>query len=209
MKIRLFTFIAVLALGLPAAATASDAGVTIRGVTVNGDRSVSISWSFGSPNVSNSSIFVDGVIVRSASDRATWFKTAPLSGGTHTITIEAQEVFETYSAVGSACRVSGGHWVCVETSRASASVSVPLQRSAQSVVPRVVGLLLRVAKARITGAGFSLGAVGRVVSNQPAGTVLAQEPKGSRALSKGAAVRLVVSKGSAPGTDNRRDSQTS
>jgi hypothetical protein len=200
MKRRLSILMVLLALAGHAAASASGAapGVTIRGATVNRDQSVTIGWSLGNPNVSNSWISVDGRIVRSGSDRATWFTTAPLSGGSHTITIEVREIYETYTASGSSSQVSGGHRLCVQSSRSSISVNVPLATNTQYVVPRVLGLQLRVAKARITGAGCSLGAVKLVDSTQPAGTVLAQGPKMGKLLSKGAPVRLVVSNGHSP-----------
>jgi len=209
MKRRLSILMVLLALAGHAAASASGAapGVTIRGATVNRDQSVTIGWSLGNPNVSNSWISVDGRIVRSGSDRATWFTTAPLSGGSHTITIEVREIYETYTASGSSCQVSGGHWLCVQSSRSSISVNVPLATNNQYVVPRVLGLQLRAAKARITGAGCSLGAVKLVDSTQPAGTVLAQEPKMGKLLSKGAPVRLVVSNGHSP-TKSRTSPKT-
>ena len=196
MKRRLSILTVLLALAGHAAASASGAvpGVTIRGATVNRDQSVTIGWSLGNPNVSNSWISVDGTIVRRGSDRVTWFTTAPLSGGSHTITIEVREIFESYSAAGSSCQVSGGHWLCVQSSRSSISVNVPFATNTQYVVPHLVGLQLKIAKARIKGAGCSLGAIKRVDSTRPAGTVLAQEPE-AKLLSKGASVHLVVSNG--------------
>jgi hypothetical protein len=201
MKRRLSILAVLFALAAPVAASGSSAadGVAIRGATVNRDHSVTIGWSLGNASVVNSWIGVDGTVVRSSSDRATWFTTAPLSGGSHLITIEVREIFEAYTPpAGSSCQVSGGHWVCVASWRSSIYVSVPSGTNTQYVVPRVVGLQLRVAKARIRDARCSLGAVKRVASNRPAGTVLAQQPKMSTRISKGAAIRLVVSNGHSP-----------
>src|SRR5262245_54148851 len=64
-------------------------GLTIRGATVNRDHSVTIDWALENANVSNASIAVDGYTVASWSfgDRSTSFRTRPLSGGWHTISI--------------------------------------------------------------------------------------------------------------------------
>ena len=201
MKRRLSILTVLVALVVPVAASGRSAayGVAIRGATVNRDHSVTIGWSLENANVFNSGIRVDGSLVRSGSDRAMWFTTAPLSGGSHMITIEAHEMFESYTArAGSLCQESGGHYVCVQSWRSSISVSVPSMTNTEYVVPLVVGLQFRVAKARIRDAGCSLGAVKRVDSNRRAGTVLTQQPKMSKRLPKGAAIRLVVSNGHSP-----------
>ena len=198
MKRRLFILTVLAALVAPVAASGSNTayGVAIRGATVNLDLSVTITWSLEYADVFNSSVAVDGAIVRSGSDRATAFRTAPLPGGWHTITIEAHEFFETYSPVGSSCQVSGGHFVCARSWRSSTSVSVPYVTRTYCVVPRVVGLQLKVAMARIRDARCSLGAVKRVHSKQRAGTVLRQRPMAKRdQLEKGAAISFVVSNG--------------
>jgi hypothetical protein len=170
-------------------------GVAIRGAIVNRDRSVTIEWLLENANVFNSWIAVDGSIVRSGSDRATRFTTRPISGGSHTITIEVHAMFETYAPPGGgSCQVSGGHWLCVQRWRSATSVSVPHEVRTYCIVPRVVGLKLRVARARIDDARCSLGAVKRVRSERSAGTVLGQSPK-SRRLIDGKAIRLVVSRG--------------
>ena len=127
MKPRLviLTVLAALAVLVAAGGSSAAYGVAIRGATVNVDRSVTITWSLEYADVFNSSVAVDGAIVRSGSDRAIAFRTVPLPGGWHTITVEAHEFFETYSSVGSLCQVSGGHYVCVRSWRSSMRVSVP------------------------------------------------------------------------------------
>lgn len=180
----------------PTVAGARDSayGVSIRGASVNGDHSVTISWALESPNVLNHSLAVDGSVVRSGSDRATTFTTRPLPVGSHTITIEVRELFETYSRSGSSCVESGGHWVCARNWRSSMIVTVPHEMDC--VVPRVVGLQLAVAKARITMTECSIGAVRHIHSKRPAGTVLSQRPAATgRQLPNDTAVRLVVSTG--------------
>ena len=169
-------------------------GVAIRGASVNSDHSVTIAWELESPNVFNQWLAVDGSVVRSGSDRARIFTTRPLSVGSHTITIEVRELFETYSRSGSSCVESGGHWVCARNWRNSMIVSVPYEMDC--VVPRVVGLRLAVAKARITKTACSIGAVRRLHSKQPAGTILGQRPTATgRQLPNDTAIRLVVSIG--------------
>jgi hypothetical protein len=200
MKRRILILVMLVALVVPAAAGSRGAayGVAIHGATVNRDRSVTIAWSLERADMFNSWIAVDGSIVRMTSDRATRFTTRPLSGGTHTITIEVHEMFETYTPPGgAACRVSGGHWLCAQSWRSASSVTVPFQ-ARRCVVPRVVGLQLRVARVQITHARCSPGAIKRVRSKRPAGTVLSQRLKPKRRLPEGTTIRLVVSKG--PGT---------
>jgi len=186
----------LVALLAPTAAGArySAYGVAIRGASVNGDHSVTIAWDLESANVCNQSLAVDGSVVRSGSDRAAIFTTRPLSAGSHTITIEVRELFETYTRAGSSCVESGGHWVCARNWRDSMIVSVPYEMDC--VVPRLVGLQLAVAKARITKTECSIGAVRRVHSKRPAGTILSQRPAATgQRLPNDTAIRLVVSIG--------------
>jgi hypothetical protein len=137
---------------------------------------------------------VDGSVIRGGSDRATIFTTAPLSAGSHAITIAARELFETYTATGPSCMVSGGHYVCTRNWASSIRVTVP--DDTLCLVPRVVGLRLPAAKTRIGNARCSMGAIQRVHSKRPAGTVLAQRPTGSRRqLPRATAIVLVVSIG--------------
>lgn len=209
MKTRLFVLTVLVSLVVPVAAGGRSAayGVAIRGATVNRDRSVTVIWSFENPSVFNSSITVDGHIVRGSSDRATAFRTAPLPGGWHAITVEAHEMFETYTPVGSACEVTGGHWVCARTWRNSIRVRVTYEPNRRCTVPRVVGLRLGIAKSRIRGASCSLGTVKRVHSKRRAGTVLVQRPKPKKRLLEGAAISLVVSDGR-PGPGARASGAT-
>lgn len=196
MQRQLFILAVLAALIVPFAANAQRGayGVEIRNATVNRDRSVTIAWALEGANVSNDSIVVDGATVRSASDGATTFTTRPLSGGWHTITINVREFFESYTPSDSSCLVSGGHYVCARNWRGSMRVNVPLE--ARCVLPRVVGLQLAEAKARITNARCTMGALERVHSKRQAGTVLAQHPtKGKRQLPDATAIRLVVSIG--------------
>ena len=74
------------------------------------------------------------------------------------------------------------------------SVSVPYEMGC--VVPRVIGVPLAVAKARITKAKCVVGAVQRVHSKRPAGTVVSQRPTDTvRPLPNEYPIRLVVSIG--------------
>ncbi|HEX3291169.1 MAG TPA: PASTA domain-containing protein [Gaiella sp.] len=196
MKRQIFGVAVLLALLAPniAGARGSAYGVAIRGASVNGDHSVTIAWELESANVFNRSLAVDGSVVRSGSDRATIFTTKPLSGGSHTITIEARELFETYTSTDASCVVSGGHYVCARNWRSSMSVNVPYETDC--LVPRVVGFPIAVAKARITRAKCAIGTVKRVRSKRPAGTVLSQRPtETGRQLPDGTAIDLVVSVG--------------
>jgi hypothetical protein len=186
----------LVALTVPASVSAhrSAYGVAINGAVVNGDHSVTISWRLESANVVNSSVVVDGSVIRSGSDRATIFTTRPLRAGSHAITIAAREFFETYTASGPSCMVSGGHYVCTRDWFSSIRVTVPYDTSC--VVPGVVGLRLAAAKTRINNARCSTGAIQRVNSKRPAGTVLAQRPTESRRqLPHATAIFLVVSMG--------------
>jgi len=196
VKRSIFCVAMLVALLAPTAAGARDSayGVAIRGASVNGDHSVTIAWDLESVNVFNQSLAVDGSVVRSGSDRAAIFTTRPLSAGSHTITIEVRELFETYTRSDSSCVVSGGHWVCARSWRDSMTVSVPYD--VDCVVPRVIGLQLAVAKARIGQTDCSIGGVRRVHSRRPAGTVLSQRPTATgRRLPNDTAIRLVVSIG--------------
>ena len=188
----------LVALLVPAAASGRSAayGVAIRAAIVNSDHSITIAWSLENANVLNSRIAVDSTTVRGGSDRATGFTTAPLSGGWHTITIEVREFFETSSPSGSGCEVSGSHWVCFRVWRSSTPVSVPYATERLCVVPRMVGLQLKIATTRIRDAGCSLDSVKRVHSKRPVGTVLGQRPKATTGQpTTGTAISLVVSGG--------------
>jgi serine/threonine-protein kinase len=61
-------------------------------------------------------------------------------------------------------------------------------------VPNVVGLQVDIATAQLNTAGFPVLPT-RVDSDRPAGEVVAQDPPGNSTTSKGATVRLSVSKG--------------
>lgn len=195
MNRRLLALAVLVALfAAPAGAHRGAYGVAIRAVTVNRDRSVTIAWNLESANVANARISVDGAIVRSGSDRATTFTTAPLRGGVHIVTVEAREYFETLTASGPSCVVSGGHWICARDWRSSMSVTVPFETFC--VVPHVVGLQLAVARTRIRNARCATGTVERLRSKRQAGTVLTQRPTESgRQLADGTAIALVVSSG--------------
>jgi hypothetical protein len=201
MKKHLLSLGVVFALVVPAAATggSSDYGVALRSATVNPDRSVTIAWSLENASVFNSWIAIDGSTVRYGSDRATRFTTRPLHGGSHTITIEVHAMFETYSPPqGARCEVSGGHWLCVQSWRSASYVIVPSEAQTYCLVPTVVGLQLKVARTTITTARCSLGAVKRVRSKRPAGTVISQRAKPTKRLAEGTSIALVVSKASRP-----------
>jgi hypothetical protein len=198
MKRRLLILTALAALTLPVVATAESGayGVAIRGATVNRDHSVTVTWSLENASDLNSWIAIDGVVVRSGQDRSTWFTTRPLSAGSHIITIEVREIFETYSPPsGSSCVESGAHWMCARIWQSSMRVSVPYETKTYCVVPGVVGLRLDIAKARIKDAGCSMGAVQRLESRRRAGTVLSARPKTRKRLTVGTAINLVVSAG--------------
>jgi hypothetical protein len=186
---RIIILAALAALVVPASASARSAsyGVAIRAAIVNPDRSVTIIWSFENANVYNAWVAVDGSTVRGGSDRATAFRTAPLSAGWHTIAIEAHEIFEAYSPLGQGCEASGGHWVCARIWHSSTSLIVQDGTQPRCAVPSLIGLPLKIAKARIKVAGCSLDSVKYVQSKRPAGTVLSQ-------FRRGAAISLVVSR---------------
>ena len=71
------------------------------------------------------------------------------------------------------------------------------QGRAKVSVPDVVGSAQVDARARLEAAGLTLRVVD-VTSSRPAGTVVSQAPASGTSLSKGAEVRLDVSKGAAP-----------
>jgi hypothetical protein len=174
-------------------------------MTVNADSSVTIEWALVKPDVSNVSVAVDCCVVHTwfGANRATTFTTAPLSAGWHTIAIQVLQRFwsNTYYDPTS-CEEStqeSFRWVCSRTAwTAPMRVDVPSSRHVLCVVPAVAGLRLKDAKARITVARCSLGAVTRKDSGRPVGTVIGQRPKESTRLAKGATVTLVVSNGNSP-----------
>jgi hypothetical protein len=185
---RIGALTALVALVVPAAASggSSSYGVALRSAIVNSDHSITIMWSLESADVFNAWLAIDGTTVSGLRGRATYFRTAPVSAGGHTITIQANTFFETYSPQGQDCQVSGGHWLCSMTWRSSTSVTVPT--ATKCPASRTVGLQLKVAMARIRDAGCSLETVKHVRSKRPAGTVLNQ-------VQKGMAISLVVSNG--------------
>lgn len=181
---------ALIALVVPAVASGGETsyGVKLRSATVNPDNSITIVWVLESANVANDWLAIDGAVVRGARDRATSFRTRPITAGYHTITTQAHEFIETYSPQGQGCQASGGHWVCSMTWRSSMSVSVPSATKPTCAAPRTVGLQLKVATARIREGGCLLETVEHVWSKRPAGTVLKQ-------VREGMAISLVVSNG--------------
>jgi hypothetical protein len=203
MKRRLLisTLIAALAT-LVLAITASHAAY-VRRATVNADNSITIEWVLGSIDVSNTSVAVDCCVVHAWTglDRSTRFTTAPLPAGRHTITIEVLEMYWTNTDYGPAnCDIStraGFQWLCHWRRWASISVRVSSSR-ALCVVPRVSGLQLENAKARLKLAGCSLGAVVRRNSDRPLDTVLSQQPTPNKRLPTGTAITLTVSNGHSP-----------
>ena len=66
------------------------------------------------------------------------------------------------------------------------------------MVPRVRGLTLSKAKARIRTAHCTTGAVSRAYSRTKAGLVISQKPAPGSHLLRGRAVSLVVSRGPKP-----------
>ena len=62
-------------------------------------------------------------------------------------------------------------------------------------VPPVLGLSFTDAQTRLTGSEFNVAAPEYVHNSQPAGTVVAQDPKGNTAAEKGATVTLQVADG--------------
>jgi PASTA domain len=201
MKRRLFILTVLGALVVLVAAGGGSAayGVVIGRATVNRDHSVTISWVLANSNVYNVSVAVDWTIVQrwSSPNQSTSFTTPLLAGGRHTITVEAVETFQTSTNYGPSCVINSdrSYWVCRRTLQSSIAVGVPSNTTQPCVVPNVVGLRLEAAKSRIGVARCSLGAVRRIDSDRRAGTVLAQQPKTGKRLSKDAAIRLVVSNG--------------
>lgn len=174
-------------------------------MSINADNSVTIRWALGSTDVSNVAVAVDCCVVHASfgADRSTTFTTAPLSGGRHTIQIQVLERYwsNTYYDPGS-CEVStreSFRWVCSRRVwTAPMAVVVSSLPQALCIVPAVAGLRLKDAKARITLARCSLGAVVRKNSGRPRNSVIGQRPKQSVRLAKGATVTLVVSTGRSP-----------
>ena len=200
MKRRLLlTLTLLVALAAPVAVVGGTSayGVSISYATVNPDRSVTIDWALENPSVSTASVMVDWHVVTSWTGRnqITRFRTAPLAAGWHTITVDAVEWFESYTRSGASCVSSGSHWVCNRSWRRSIAVQVPSATPAGCLVPDVVGLPVRDAKARITRAWCTVGAVTRVPAHRTAGTVLAQRPKPKGRFRFGAPISLVVSDG--------------
>jgi beta-lactam-binding protein with PASTA domain len=93
-------------------------------------------------------------------------------------------------------------WSGACTGKATCSLSMTVDRAATAtfrakcVVPKLVGLTLKKAKARIKRAHCTVGKVTRKASaKRKRGKVLAQKPKPGRKLAPGAKVRLTVGKG--------------
>ena len=154
----------------------------------------------GARGVRNLSISVDGMTVKRwpNQNRDTAFRTQSLTGGRHEITVEVLETFWTNTNYGPTdCDISqreGFDWVCEWRWRDSRNVVVPgRQAQAACVVPRVVGLQLKDAEARITAANCSVGTVKRVESAGASGIVLAQQAQPTKSLLARAHVGLVVS----------------
>ena len=199
MKRRLCILTVLLAVATSGAANGSTGawGVAIQRTTVNPDHSVTIEWTVESANVSVTAITVDYRLVGSTS--MTRLTTAPLAGGWHTVTIDAMETFLSNTYFGASCERYGqsASWRCRRPWHRSVLVNVPSEPEPLCVVPSVVGLKLAKAKARITAATCSVGAVTRAKSKRTAGTVLAQRPEPNRRLAARAVVKLVVSNGRA------------
>ena len=93
-------------------------------------------------------------------------------------------------------------WSGACTGKAACSLSMTVDRAATAtfrakcVVPKLVGLTLKKAKARIKRAHCTVGKVTRKASaKRKRGKVLAQKPRPGRKLAPGAKVRLTVGKG--------------
>jgi hypothetical protein len=203
MSRRLFTLTLLITLAALGASTTASYAAYVRRATVNSDRSVTIEWTLANTEVSNTSVAVDCCIVHSwySADRSTTFTTAPLAAGRHTITLEVLEMYWTNTDYGPTnCKVSTRPtfaWVCTWRRSTTVTVRVPSSSSpAPCVVPRVGGLRIEDAKAQIRLAKCSLGAITRKNANRTAGLVLTQQPTPGTRLPEGAAIILVVSKGS-------------
>ena len=199
---RLAVAAAFLAVVAPpvAGSSASAYGVYINKATVNRNKTVSLEWTLEHVGVRNLSISVDGMTVKRwpNQNRDTAFRTQSLTGGRHEITVEVLETFWTNTNYGPTdCDISqreGFDWVCEWRWRDSRNVVVPgRQAQAACVVPRVVGLQLKDAEARITAANCSVGTVKRVESAGASGIVLAQQAQPTKSLLARAHVGLVVS----------------
>ena len=205
MKRRLFalTILASCA-ALVWAATASYAAYVFR-MSVNADKSVTIEWTLEGTDVSNVSVAVDCCAVHTwlNTDRSARFTTDPLSVGRHTIAIQVLERYWTNTFYDpTSCAVSTNEsfrWVCLRKIWTTPmAVLVSASRDPSCIVPVLVGLQLKDAKARIARAHCSLGAVMRKTSTRPSTTVLEQRPRERMRLANGATVTLVVSNGRSP-----------
>lgn len=213
MKRRLFRLTLLIAFATLVSSAPSHAAY-LRRATVNADRSVTIEWTLASTEVSTS-LAVDCCIVHTwyAADRSTTFTTAPLPAGRHTITLEVLEMYWTNTDYGPAnCKLSTRptyRWVCAWRRWTAATVRVPTSTSPAPpcIVPRVGGLRLEDATARIRISKCTLGAVTRKSANRPSGIVVAQQPKPGTRHPKGTAITLVVSKGPLSGQRVRTSSE--
>jgi len=70
--------------------------------------------------------------------------------------------------------------------------------SEQATVPNVVGSERGSAENAIVSAGLTVGSVSSATSDQPAGTVISQDPSAGSRVDRGSSVSLVVSSGGAP-----------
>ena len=158
---------------------------------------MTIEWAVESANVSVTAIKVDYRVI--AATYVTRLTIAPLTSGWHTITIDAVETFLSNTYFGESCeRYSESvSWRCRRPWHRSVLVNVPSETKTLCVVPSVIGLKLEDAKARITVARCSVGAVARANSNRAAGTVLAQRPEPKARLAARTRMKLVVSNGQA------------
>jgi beta-lactam-binding protein with PASTA domain len=93
-------------------------------------------------------------------------------------------------------------WSGACTGKASCSLTMTVDRAATArfrakcVVPKLVGLTLKKARARIVRAHCTVGKVRRKASaKRKQGKVLAQKPRPGRRLAPGAKVSLTVGKG--------------
>jgi hypothetical protein len=199
MKRRLCILTVLVTLASPGAANGITGawGVTIQRTTVNADHSVTIEWAVESVNVFVTAVTVDYHFVGSTS--LTRLTTAPLSSGWHTITVDAMETFLSNTYFGASCErySASASWRCRRPWHRSVLVNVPSETKAICLVPRLVGLTLQDAKAKITAAKCAVGAVTRSKSNRAAGTVLAQRPESNRRLAARSLIKLVVSAGRA------------
>jgi hypothetical protein len=201
MKRRLFMLTSLVAVAASAAASTPSYGAYVHRATVNASQSVTVEWTFASTDVAVTSIAVDCCVVQRWSElnRSTAFTTAPLHVGRHTIAIEVLERFWTNTYFGSLNCTSSGRasyvWVCYRRTWAT-PIAVRVQASPRAlcVVPKVSGLRLRDARARIELANCTVGVVMRSHPTRRPGTVLSQRPGPNKQLPQSAVVTLVVSK---------------